>query len=127
MKIFIYILIAAVLVGGLYLIVRPKPSAAPSTNNTENTTTTKTFNLVVKNRKLVSGPEVITVNEGDNVAITITVDEAEELHLHGYDKSVDLEKDVPGTLSFTANLSGRFAYELENSKTDIGALEVAPK
>ncbi len=82
---------------------------------------------MIKSRKLVSGTETIKVSQDDKVEINVTSDEPEEFHIHGYDNSVDLEKDTKATLSFTANISGRFDYELENSKTDIGALEVSPK
>jgi plastocyanin len=89
--------------------------------------TTKTFTLVVRDRKLVSGPETLTVRQGDTVDIKITVSENEELHLHGYDKHVDLEKDKPGELKFTADLTGSFPYELEHSATEIGHLQVEPR
>ena len=87
----------------------------------------KTFDLVVQNRKLISGPSVLQVNQNDSVNINITVDEDEELHLHGYNLHVDLERGKPGSLSFVASSSGRFPYELEHSSTDIGALEVQPQ
>jgi len=131
--------IIIVLAGGFFLFSPKNKAVAPAI--TENNTASssganasssaqanpKTFTLVVKNKKLVSGPETITVTQGDNVVIKITADEDEELHLHGYDKSIDLEKDKEGQLAFPATVSGRFAYELEHSKTDIGALEVQPK
>src|SRR4051812_3016189 len=126
MKIFIYLLVAVALVVGLFFVLKPKPSAAPSINS-NSLISPKNFALAVQNKKLVSGPETLQVNQGDEVNITITSDVAEELHLHGYDKSVELEKDKPATLSFTADISGRFVYELENSKVDIGVLEVLPK
>ena len=67
------------------------------------------------------------MTEGDNITIKITSDQEEELHIHGYDNSVDLQKDIPAQLSFTANITGRFIYELEKSETEIGVLEVLPK
>jgi hypothetical protein len=85
------------------------------------------FELIIKDKKIVSGPEIIKVTADDEVVIKITIDEAEEFHLHGYDKSVDLEKDIPVELKFRANLTGRFPFELEQSKIEIGALEVLPK
>ena len=87
----------------------------------------KTFELKVIGRKLISGPEIIKVVEGNKVSIKITLDEDDEFHLHGYDTSVELQKDIPAELNFTANLTGIFIYELENAKVDIGALEVSPK
>ncbi len=119
---------------GLFYLLKPKSTAPAPTNTPSESTTSaqsataaKIFDLVVKNRKLASGPEVLKVTEGDEVIINITSDETEELHLHGYDKSVDLEASKAAQLQFMTNLTGRFPYELEKSKTEIGALEVQPK
>src|SRR5258707_9662025 len=68
----------------------PRPSTE-STTSAQPSTNAKTFDLVVKDKKLVSGPDTLTVIEGDQVTINITSDNKEEFHLHGYDKSVDLE------------------------------------
>jgi hypothetical protein len=87
----------------------------------------KVFELVVKDNKLVSGSETLTVNQGDNVTIKITSDTDGELHLHGYDKSVEFKKGAMSELSFVAALTGHFPFELEDTKTEIGALEVLPK
>lgn len=131
----IVLIILSFLLTGLFLYFKAQ-STSPAVQTTNPTTqvasssatvSEKTFDLVVKNRKLVSGPETLQVTEGDQVTIYITADEEEEFHLHGYDKSVDLEKDKLATLTFTANLTGKFPYELEKSKTDIGSLEVMPK
>lgn len=114
--------IAIVLLGGLFFYIKSSNSPVAQVEPTNIS-----FQLKIVNRKLVSGLPTLQVKEGDNVTIRITVDEPEELHLHGYDKSIDLEKDVEGSLTFTANLSGAFPYELEKSKTEIGTLEVFPK
>ncbi len=84
------------------------------------------FDLVVEQKKVVSGDTTLSVKKGDVVTITITVDEPEELHLHGYDVSVDLEPGIPATLRFVANITGRFMFEFEKSKTELGAVEVHP-
>jgi hypothetical protein len=105
----------------------PTSTDIPSVASNSATQQTATFDLVIKNKKLISGPETIQVRENDQVTLNITSDEDEELHIHGYDKSVNLEKDKPTTLTFLANLTGRFPYELEKSATDIGTLEVRPR
>lgn len=87
----------------------------------------KQFNLKVTDRVLTEGSGDITVHEGDVVSVTITVNEDEELHVHGYDKVVDLTRDTPSTLTFIANISGRFPFELEHSKTKLGVVSVLPK
>ena len=125
-KIITYIfLVVLILVGGwffFYKNITDVPSILPE----EEVMQPKEFTLTVQNKKITSGPETITVKQGDTVAITVTADEDEEFHVHGYDRSVDLEKGVPATLSFEASASGRFMFELEESKAEIGALEVLP-
>ena len=137
-KLVIYVVVGLLLLAGLFVLVRPKTPPVQSgqgnttTNNSDVPTpppvsTKKTFELVIQNKKLVSGPETIQVNEGDDVVVKITSDIDEELHLHGYDISTELVKGEPATLSFKANLTGRFVYELEKSSVEIGVLEVLPK
>lgn len=103
------------------------PTPTPSSASSSATMNSKVFNLVVKNNKLVSGPDVLQVNQGDHVTINITADVDGELHLHGYNIPVEFKKDQTASLAFDATISGRFPYELEDTKTEIGAVEVQPK
>ncbi len=123
-KNWLYFIVGFIVLLGLFYALKPKPTGPTSVVPAQ---TAKTFTLIVQNKKLVSGPDTLKVTEGDKVTINITNDAPEELHLHGYDKHIDLEASKSGQLTFTANLTGRFPYELENSKTEIGALEVQPK
>lgn len=121
-KTFVYIIIGVIFLLGLLFVIKPK-----STQNKNTKPETKTFNLVVKDKKLVSGPKTLQVIEGDTVVINITSDQDEELHIHGYDKALDLGKNKKETVSFPAKISGHFVYELEKSKIEIGSLDVLPK
>ncbi|HSX48206.1 MAG TPA: cupredoxin domain-containing protein [Candidatus Nanoarchaeia archaeon] len=109
---------------GAFVVLKPKPKTQTTP---QQTVQQKTFTLEIKDKKLISGPETIQVNQGDEVTIKITLDATDEVHLHGYDKSVELEPNQPGEIKFTADTSGRFPFELEGSKTELGAVEVAPK
>jgi hypothetical protein len=94
-------------------------------NTTANkTAASKTIELVVRGGRLLSGPDVTRLVQGDKVTLRITSDAADELHVHGYDLHLHLVADKPASLSFTANRSGRFGYELHHAHTDLGALEV---
>ena len=133
-KTLLLFVLGIVILGGLFFVFKPQEKQTNTPQTTQSTAAsptpvdkTKTFELVFKNKKLVSGESAIKVEEGDKVVIKATSDTEEELHLHGYDVSIDLEKDKQAELSFTANLSGRFPYELEHSGTEIGAVEVEPK
>lgn len=135
----IFLVVAVIVLGGLFLAFKPQRQAqnpsdsknvAPietATPTTSSELETKIFELVIQNKKIVSGPETIKITEGDEITIKITSDETEEFHVHAYDNSVELEPNKQATLTFTANLTGRFPFELEKSKTDLGALEVQPK
>jgi len=131
MKNTILLVVVLAVLGGLFFIFQPKAKAptknSPTVSKTAPTPAAKTFELVVKNNKLVSGPTTLSVNQGDAVVIKITADVDGELHLHGYDKHIDFKKDQQGELSFVANTAGRFPYELEDTKSEIGALEVQPR
>ena len=96
----------------------PPPPAAP---------TAQRFELVVKDKKLISGPAVLSVVQGTPVTLGITVDHHDELHLHGYDLSLKLPTAQRSELSFVADKSGRFEFELHHSHLDLGVLEVQPQ
>ena len=135
-------LAVAVLVG-LFYGLREKPevaapaavsaqtaAAAPVTNAQSaapESAKPKSFELVVSKGKLVSGPAVIQVCEGDDVQLLITSDQADELHMHGYDLHLSLKANTPATLSFRAEHSGRFDYELHHAHAELGTLEVQPR
>ena len=45
--------------------------------------------------------------------LQVVADTADEVHLHGYDKKVDLVKGKPANLTFKADVPGIFEVELE--------------
>jgi FtsP/CotA-like multicopper oxidase with cupredoxin domain len=72
-------------------------------------------------------PDEIEVRQGDRVTLRLRSQESTEVHLHGY----DLEEEVPqgevATLSFEADLTGRFEIEDHESETTLGVLLVQPR
>ena len=53
-------------------------------------------------------------------------DEAEEVHVHGYDIKQELEPGKVETVSFKADITGIFEIELEGSGTLLAQLKVVP-
>lgn len=128
----VYIVVGVLLLSGLFLIFRPKtnPPAVenqPATQAASPQPIEKVFEYAVKSGQIISGQQTVKVTEGEQVVLKVTTDSADELHLHGYEKFIELEKDIPGELRFTANLTGRYVFELERTEVEIGALEVSPK
>ena len=53
-------------------------------------------------------------------------DEAEEVHVHGYDIKKELAANETANVSFEATIPGIFEIELEHSGTPLGRLKVEP-
>jgi FtsP/CotA-like multicopper oxidase with cupredoxin domain len=72
-------------------------------------------------------PDRPTAKQGDQVTMTITADKAEEIHLHGY----DIPFEVPSaggkvTHTFTADKTGTFPMEIEQTAAPLGNFVVSP-
>jgi ABC-type Fe3+-hydroxamate transport system substrate-binding protein len=108
-------------------------SSASSTDATtdETTTTTevvkpKVVGIVVVNGAPKGGIVRQTVSKGDRVVLVVKSDVADEIHLHGYDKSTDVTAGGTARLPFTATIPGRFEVELESRGVQIADLTVNP-
>jgi hypothetical protein len=108
------------------LFISSKPSTAPQAP-TVTVPTPKIVELVIVGGKLQSGPRLIPLQQDERVTFKVTSDRSDEMHLHGYDLHVRLQAHTPATLSFTADRSGRFDYELHGAQVELGALEVQPR
>jgi hypothetical protein len=66
----------------------------------------------------------VKVPRGAAVEITVTSDTADEFHLHGYDRELDLPAGRPATLRLTADTPGVFEAELHHSGVRVFELQV---
>lgn len=80
--------------------------------------------VVIADREVTPAPSVHTVHLGREVLLTVTGDQPDELHLHGYDKEVEIAAGKPGTIDFTANLPGIFEVETHKSGLQLLQIEV---
>jgi ABC-type Fe3+-hydroxamate transport system substrate-binding protein len=102
-----------------------------TTADTETTTTTEAakptvVRIVVVNAAPKGGIVRQTLSEGDHVVLVVKSDVADEIHLHGYDKSTDVTAGGTARLPFTATIPGRFEVELESRGVQIADLTVNP-
>jgi hypothetical protein len=100
-----------------------------STATTTTTTTTitagpTTIRIEVKGGKPVGGITHADVKKDDHVVLVVHSDVADEIHLHGYDKHVDVAAGGTARLPFVANIAGVFEAELESRKLQILELTV---
>ena len=115
-------------------------STAASTDTTTTDTTTTTGTSTETTTTEVAKPTIVritvvdgapqggivrkTVSKGDKVVLVVKSDVADEIHLHGYDKSTDVTAGGTARLPFTATLPGRFEVELESRGVQIADLTV---
>ena len=102
-----------------------------STTTTGETTTTAAemptvVSIVVVNGEPEGGIVRQSVSEGDEVVLVVKSDVADEIHLHGYDKSTEVTAGGTARLPFTATIPGRFEVELESRGVQIADLTVNP-
>ena len=99
-------------------------AAAPATSAPEDTATpppsgepVKTIRVSVRDGKASPPPDRVAVPAGQRVKIVVTSDVADEVHLHGYDKEVELRPGKPGSVEFTADQPGLYEVETHESGT----------
>jgi hypothetical protein len=99
-----------------------------SSTSGEPTTTTEPATPAIEVRvaggKVQGGVRREQVRRGDAVVLRVVADVADEVHLHGYDRSADVGPGKPAQISFTADISGVFEVELEQRKQKLLELEV---
>ncbi len=110
------------------------PTTTATTTSTGATTTAPTTTaaaarvvipITVVGAKPVGGIKRATVKQGQKVALVVTSDTPDEVHLHGYDLHADVE-DGKARIDFTASIAGRFEAELEEHGVQILDLQVTP-
>jgi hypothetical protein len=109
-------------------------SATPGTTFPATTVTPTTtagvahgIDLVVKGGKINGdGPPHVTLSKGDEVALKVSADVSDEVHVHGYDLHGDVAPGKPATIHFTASIPGRFEAELESRSLQILRFTVNP-
>jgi hypothetical protein len=111
-------------------------TATTETTQTTTTTTTTTtqprppgpteIRVRVVNGVAQGGIVRETVDQGDRVALIVTSDVADHVHVHGYDLFRDLVPGKPVRIAFRARLPGRFVVELEDRHAQIAELTVNP-
>lgn len=99
-------------------------SASPSTTTTvavsattttaATTTTGQEIDVYFEDGQVV-GPDRFDYALGEPVSIWILSDSDQEIHVHGYDVSVDSRAGVPLQISLTADVPGIFEVEIEET------------
>jgi hypothetical protein len=114
--------------------VATTPTTPTTTAPTQTTTTTTTptapkpttIAIVVEQGRPKGGIKRPTIEKGDKVVLVVRTDAGEEVHLHGYDIEKPVTPGTPLRIPFTANLPGRFEFELHHPDALLAVIEVRP-
>ena len=98
----------------------PAATTAPTT-----TSAAEVVRITVVGGKPVGGIVRQTVPLDSHVVIEVDSDTVDEVHLHGYDLSVDSDAGDIVRLAFVADTPGRFEVELENLGVQLAELTVS--
>ena len=99
-------------------------TTAPGATATPATTTATVLAVTVRGGSVVEGAARQRATLNQPVTIRVTSDVAEEVHVHGYDKRVNVAAGGTADVTFVANIPGVFEVEFERSHKLLFALEV---
>ncbi|MGW6614594.1 hypothetical protein ACWGA0_14185 [Streptomyces erythrochromogenes] len=89
---------------------RSPQSPAPGQEQADRTVT-----ITVRDGKVSPAPARTELRRGERVALRVTSDRADTLHVHGYDKELALPAGQEATLVLTADRTGLFEVETHES------------
>ena len=107
------------------------PASATPTSGPSNTADPSgeqadvTVDITVANGKVNPSGATIKVKAGQTVLIKAVSDAEEELHIHGYDKELELTPGKAAAVTFTANMKGTFEVETHKSGKLVAKLVVS--
>ncbi|MGH9266129.1 MAG: hypothetical protein ACRD1D_15710 [Acidimicrobiales bacterium] len=102
------------------------PAPGPTTTAPIATTTTaagQVISVTVRGGQ-VQGPSRQRVERNEMVTVRVTSDVADEIHVHGYDKTAPVAAGATAEVGFVANIPGVFEVEFERSRRLLFTLEV---
>jgi hypothetical protein len=106
----------------------PTTGAAPATDAGTSgalpTETAQVIALTVTSGEVSGETGRVVAELGSEVRIEVTADVADEVHVHGYDLTVDTVPGRPVTIEFTADIPGVFEVELHGSSLPLTRLQV---
>jgi len=80
----------------------------------------------VRDGRPVGGAGEITVKSGDTVRLAFESNSSDRLHIHGYDRYVQLQPGRTVRVSFPAKLEGVFDIESHSTEAKIASLTIEP-
>jgi hypothetical protein len=104
---------------------KPNPSTPYNTTDASREQADVTVNVTIAGGKVTPSGASIKVKAGQTVLITAASDAKDELHVHGYDKELELQPGKTAFVKFTADAKGTFEIETHESGKLVAKLVVS--
>jgi cupredoxin-like protein len=104
---------------------KPNTSSPSNTADPSGEQADVTINVTVANGKVNPSGATVKAKAGQTVLVTAVSDADEELHIHGYDKELELTPGKAASVKFTANMKGTFEIETHKSGKLVAKLVVS--
>lgn len=105
-----------------------EPSASAEPSASESPSASSALGTIVE-IELVKGKPAklyddVKLSKGDRITLKVTSDQEHEIHVHGYDKMLDLKPGEVEKLTFTADKTGSFLVEVEDTSKELFSIQV---
>jgi hypothetical protein len=100
--------------------------AATAPETTEQPPPPRVETVAIRDLKPAGEVKTLEYESGETIRLEFTSDKAAEVHIHGYDKTVDVPADGSVTERFKADAEGIFEIEEHHSGALLAKLEVQP-
>jgi len=104
---------------------KPNSSTPSTTTDPSGDQADVTLAITVANGKVNPSGATVKVKAGQTVLVTAVSDAKDELHIHGYDKELELTPGKPAQVKFTADMKGTFEVETHESGKLVAKLAVS--
>ncbi|MFI5729327.1 cupredoxin domain-containing protein [Kribbella sp. NPDC051587] len=104
---------------------KPNSSTPSNTTDPSGDQADVTLAVTVANGKVNPSGATVKVKAGQTVLVTAVSDAAEELHIHGYDKELELTPGKTAQVTFKADMKGTFEVETHKSGKLVAKLVVS--
>jgi len=108
-----------VLAAALFAVLQGKDSSETSTSKGVPT-------IVLENGKPLGAVAKLTYTQGDRIHFKVNSDVSDEIHVHAYDLTKEVEAGGSASFDFPASIGGLFEVELEGRGEQIAELRVNP-
>jgi hypothetical protein len=88
------------------------PASSSPTSDSPTTSTGRRIDITVTGRQVTPKPATVNIAVGESLTISVTSDQDNQLHAHGFDIELDIKAGQPTEVTVKGTKTGVFEVEL---------------